>query len=434
MRQPWNFSRLLIALSTGLVALSSFAGGPLVLGGPTAGVDGQPFVWNNSASIGYRVDAGPLGNVTNATAVSMVATAFSRWSSIATASISFRSLGTITGVTGGNVKTLADFETVYASCQAATQSPIIFDDDSSLLLALTGDSGVLGLTGPCALTSDGHIQSAFSILGNPSGLTSTQLQAVMVHEFGHFAGLDHSDVGEPLSTDTTQADIDNIPTMYWMLITDKQATPKADDRAWMSKLYPSSNYNSTYGMIRGDVLFSDGQYPVQDYLVVARKVDDIHGTAVSSISGYRFTGDPGQPYTADYLACTPPTACTNGYYDYNDGGSVFGSRDTSLIGTFEIPVPPGDYILELHGTAGGKIGPITPMLPAPGLQGYWPTDTYTSYRLITVSAGQTVDGIQAVLVGTPSAFDIFDHPASSPGATKPGQQNESATTPTGGAR
>ena len=98
--------------------------------------------------------------------------------------------------------------------------------------------------------------------------------------------------------------------------------------------------------------------------MIARSLSDIHKMVVSSISGYRFTGNPGQPYTADYLPCTPSTACVGGTLGANPG-SQFGSRDASLVGSYEIPVPPGQYTLEVQEISGALSARLARFFPCP---------------------------------------------------------------------
>lgn len=396
----------------------------MVVGSPTLGVDGQPFVWDNTRVIQYRTDGGTLGTMDNASAVNLVAQAFATWASVPTAHVAFQRVGSIQGVADGDVSTIAELDAVFGSCQQGTQSPIMFDD-GSLLQQLTGDASIVGLTGPCTLTPAGKIGTAFSVLANPPNLPAGYMQAIAAHEFGHFLGLDHTDVKQPLTGGTTQQDIDNTPTMYWSLITPSQATLSNDDMAWISRLYPNGQYSATYGTITGQVFFSDGQTPVQDVLVIARSLTDPHTVAVASISGYLFTGNPGQTLTSNYLPCGSTTACPNGYYGDNSAGSRYGSRNAALRGRFDIPVPAGQYTVEVRQMSNdGKIGPINPPFTMPGREEYWDADESNhdwampaamtqSPGVVTVNAGQTVDNINIILNGTDGAFDIFEQPLAS---------------------
>jgi hypothetical protein len=207
--------RILRGIAIGLPLLGTatlHAGGPFIIGGPTFGVEGQPFVWDNTRSIQYWTDTGPLGTVGNSTANSMVAQGFQSWAHVPTASISFTRAGSI----GAHPGTLSELDTLIGSCNSGSMTPIIYDD-GTLLQQLTGDDGVVGLAGPCLLSRAGKIQSAFAILGNPPGMPPSLLPAVILHELGHFIGLDHTDIRIPSSTGTTQADVDATPTMFYML-------------------------------------------------------------------------------------------------------------------------------------------------------------------------------------------------------------------------
>jgi hypothetical protein len=254
-------------------------------------------------------------------------------------------------------------------------------------------------------------------------MPASYLDAEVVHELGHFLGLDHSDTRKSFSG-TTQADIDGTATMFFQLITSKMGVLKPDDMAWISRLYPAGNRNSLYGNITGQVLFSDGATPVQDVLVEARSVSDPHFTIVSSISGYRFTPSPGQKITADYMPCVPATACTAGTWGDNPVSGI-GSHDPAQIGLYEISVPPGLYQIEVHALGNdGQIGPLRQPLPMPGPEEYWNSDesdhdwdaspgnvlTNANPGTISVAAGQTVGNINIILNNTEPTYDIFEQP------------------------
>ena len=215
--------------------------------------------------------------------------------------------------------------------------------------------------------------------------------------------------------------------MYFQLTS--QTTLTVDDKAWISWLYPSSTYNSVYGTITGLVLFSDGTSHVQDALVAAHPAasgttaGEDRSQAWASISGFRFTGNPGQPYTANYLACTPASACPHGFYGNNADGDQFGSRNPALLGWFEIPVPAGTYALEVSQiNDGGVIGPNNPIIPLPASGKYWNAhqsgsdvtfstiDCSVPRQLdyVTVTAGQVTPNIDMVLDNTAPTFDIFE--------------------------
>ena len=112
---------------------SSHAGGPLTIGGPSFGIEGHAFLWDNTKPIQYRTDGGPLGAISNSSANSLVAQAFQQWTQVPKAKLSVSRIGNILGVADGNVNTMAELDAVIASCNAGTQTPIIYDDNGVLL-------------------------------------------------------------------------------------------------------------------------------------------------------------------------------------------------------------------------------------------------------------------------------------------------------------
>jgi len=142
--------------------------------------------------------------------------------------------------------------------------------------------------------------------------------------------------------------------------------------------------------------------------VIARRVDDPGTTedesrrvAVSVVSGYLFTGSVGQSVSGT-----------------NNSGYGTGSRDATLIGYYEIPVPPGTYTVEVEGIhpafdGGSSVGPLDPPIWIPGPSEFWQSDesafdSVTDKDPITVSAGQTVDHADIILNGASSRFDQFE--------------------------
>jgi hypothetical protein len=411
------------------LTLFARAGGPLLVGGPQFGVDGQPFVWNNTQPIRYRTDSGSLGFLNNAMANSHMQSALNAWTQVPTALLSVQRLGTLLGVTNGHVANVSDFNKVVSSCDSGDQTAIIYDSDGSLFAQLFGDTSIVGLTAYCKLSSDGHIESVFMLLTGGAGLTTTQQDQVMTHESGHLFGLDHSVPGlNPCGTSTD--DLKALPIMYYSVSAQTGLT--ADDKAWISTLYPSATYNSTYGIISGQVFFSDGQNGVQDVLVAAHPANpgsdagENRAIAVSNISGYRFTGNPGQPYTADYLACNPASSCPHGFYGNNEDGSTVGSRNPALIGQYEIPIVAGSYAVEISSiNDGGEIGPNNPNIPPPGPGEYWnqhesandpdfssiDCEIPQALDYVTVQKGKPTNGIDFIMNRTSPMFDVFEHGA-----------------------
>jgi len=304
---------------------------------------------------------------------------------------------------------------------------IIYDDKYGSILQDLGEdpNSTLGFAAPLCFTTDGTnnnfnrglalINGKF-VTGTPS--STTLVKAVMIHEFGHMIGLDHSQINLDCLANPSCAGIDGVPTMFPVLI-DEQAmsTLATDDIAAISALYPTSNFASSTGRITGHVLFSDGQTPAQGFNVIARSTTAPLVTAVSSVSGFLYTVDVGNPVIPSWY------------------GSPYGSRDPALIGYYDLPgLPDGDYTVEVEainnsgdhpfvGTSGlGPIGnygfqfPLPSLLPTPPpctleylISGATATCNSADAAKLTVVAGPPVStGTDVILIGTPPRYDAWE--------------------------
>lgn len=398
-----------------------FAGGPLLVGGPATGIDGTPMTWANGV-VNYRLDGGNFTggntNLSNSVGASRVAAMFSVWSSVPTASITATNVGPIqsTGAfVDGDVSTVPEFDAVMGSCDSAQQTPVIFDASGAIFSSVVGDPSVIGIAGPCANDSSGHITSGFALLNgsfldgidtsNNYEISSAVFDEAITHELGHLLGLDHSQISveiyeglSPCSSDARAA----LPLMFPIFSCDARVNyglPKLspDDIAWISKLYPAPSFNSNYGVISGRIYFSDGISGTQGVNVIARDVSNPKKVAFSVVSGFLLTGNPGQNVTGD------------------NPGSDFGSRDAMYEGYYEIPVPAGTYTIEVQSinsdfSSGSSVGPLSEPIPNPGSIEFWndtesAADDPLASTPVTVAAGSQVSGKDIILNGTAPRFD-----------------------------
>jgi hypothetical protein len=221
-------------------------------------------------------------------------------------------------------------------------------------------------------------------------LTDAQFDTAIVHEIGHFAGLDHSQVNVNCLEGCNAANLSGLPTMFPFLLHASQISPSVDDIAWISRLYPTASFTTTHGTITGRVFFSDGNSQAQLVNVIARRVNtggsQDRTTAVSSVSGYKFRVFHSNPIT-------------------NPGASPFGSTAPGDIGLFEIPVPAGTYTIEAETineefVDGSSVGAEI-RIPMPGTA---PPPSGP----VAVGAGNTAVGNDITLIGTPPRFDQFE--------------------------
>jgi hypothetical protein len=436
MKKPSRLKHLVpVALALAVLAvIAARAGGPLLVGGPGM-APGVPFVWgpSNSNPLTYWTDLGNLGVMNNSDANNLVQEAFQAWQDVPTATISFSRTGPLSTdiQTGGQYLSLeSDLNNCSVPLPAgslAKERSIIYDDRYGSILQDLGydPSSTLGFATALCFTTDGvnnNFNRGLALINGKfaTGLppSTTLLKAVMIHEFGHMIGLDHSQINLDCLTGTcSSAELDGLPTMFPVLLQGAEvamSTLATDDIAAISALYPEATFPTSTGRITGHVLFSDGQTPAQGFNVIARRVGDPLVTAVSSVSGYLFTADAGNPI-------------------YPWPGSDFGSRDPALIGYYDLPgLPDGSYTVEVEainnsgdhpfvdGSSVGPIGnlgfqfPLPSLLPTPCtpeylVSGAIATCSSAAATPIPVVGSSVVStGTDVILIGTPPRYDAWE--------------------------
>ena len=410
-----NVTRLrcvaILALAALFAVSDTRAGGPLVVA-----TDGSAVGWDTRAPVAYRVDRGGLGVLPNVDATALVDSLFGRWTDVPTATISFARAGTLAvDVDGSN---FGPFLGPYGGAVTPRhENAIVFDADGSIFDALFGiGTGVVGFAGPAFMSNgtvtvpigdpvppgaaiiegiaflngkwiDGKTDAA----GGNFEMTLPRFDAVVVHELGHFAGLDHTQIhGLYSPPDSDSATLTRpIETMFPFSVDETQATPGRDDVVALSTLYPSADFATSTGRITGRVLTAGGA-PLSGANVIARNVDD-DTDAVSYVSGDTVV-QPG----AFVLA-----------------GLMPGARYT-------VEVQPIDGF---H-TAGSQVGPFSPPVLVPGPPEFYNgaaesadplVDDPAAATPIAVAAGATASGVDVVLNRQPfSVSNVFLEPGSQP--------------------
>lgn len=364
----------LVAVIVVAVAVALRAGGPKCVAGtsyfdPT--MTGHALVWPVGAITYYTDQGGLSAAFPNASANSLVASAFAVWTSVPTAAVAAASGGQLAeDVNGTNVTVNADGTIAMpADVQSsATGTPvgIVYDDDGSVTNALMGAgagdasqcfaNAVFGGNDnyqPAATYAHGLIV----INGQCAQQSSqqTEIEYRLVRVIGGVLGLGWSQVNVNVQTGSpypTSEDLAGFPVMHFVdaqncvPITLCYPNPyqlAMDDVAALSRLYPVTAQNqasfpgkqvtgTATARIHGSVYFADTHgnrtQPMQGVNVVARWIDPKTGLAsrryaAAAVSGFLFRGNAGNGIT--------------GFMDpLGDPFDEWGSSDANVEGFFDL--------------------------------------------------------------------------------------------------
>ncbi|MCK5011267.1 MAG: hypothetical protein KAS98_12315, partial [Deltaproteobacteria bacterium] len=266
-----------------IIFLSSY----LYAGGPLNSFNGRSIVYQSSDfPVPYHPDQGDLGDLSNGQATTMVNTCFQTWQVVSTANITFQNEGQLpVDVTSTNyISYLDDFSDGF--------NPIIFDSDGSIIDAEYGagaSDSIIGFAGSAYNTSTGYYVEGLAVLNGKFTdiFDEAQFKATFVHEFGHFFGLDHTQINLQYVHDGNTSNDIYVPTMNPTATDDDTSLGNLnpDDKAAITLLYPASSVNTVYGKIEGTATWENGQ-PVLGANVVAVKVGDEDISQFSSVSDY----------------------------------------------------------------------------------------------------------------------------------------------------
>ena len=274
-------------------ATPSCAGGPLLTYGNCS-----PVVFPQSAMpIPYLIDRGNLGSFSNSEAVAVVDDCFAVWQAVPTASVSFLNAGFLPeDITQNNI------EAYLTSIDGKGINPVIFDSDGGIIDAIYGrgaSDNIIGFSGSSTDTTGTYYTDGLSLLNgrftqDPYNWGPELFKATFVHEFGHFIGLDHTQINRQYVHDDNTTNDVYIPTMF-PTATDNDSSLgrlNPDDEAAVTMLYPAEVQvvNAVYVRISGALHWRSG-LPARGANVVAVKLGDEKMSRFSSVSDYCMQGD-----------------------------------------------------------------------------------------------------------------------------------------------
>lgn len=224
------------------------------MAGPTDGIGGEP--------VPFTIDPGPLSStggtvfVSNQQGADIVRRAASNWNNVESATVILRDNGFLPYDI--SVFNYWDFFGLGQFNQPVLpDNPIVFDADGSITDDLMGSGASNSILGFAAIrfadTNSAEFISGWAVLNGRLASLDATFEQTILHELGHFLGLDHSqglienylELGQYAS---------EIPVMFpYGGSPQLPSEPIADDIAWLSWIYPESGHSEQTGTIKGHV-------------------------------------------------------------------------------------------------------------------------------------------------------------------------------------
>lgn len=371
------FSFLTISLAL-VFAPFAWAGGPLKVSG------GKPVLWPvRLMPIVYHIDLGNLGSFSHEEASRLVVSAFTAWQSVQRTAIQFHQGDYLPeDVTQSNAYQ-------YLDGNQRGINPIVFDDDGSIVRALFGkgaENDVLGFSGMTRYSGN-EIHAAQAVFNGLAaknlGLSAEAVYSTVLHELGHFIGLDHSQIFRHLAYNLVGWDDVYVPIMLPTAADDDsfRTVLTDDDSLSLSALYPAANQGLETGSIRGSVSRNGRELPGVN--VAARLVSAATGQAYTTVTGtyiknggdFELSGLPAGTYRIEIEPIDPS------YYNSSSVGQYANSRSGS---SFTNPPPMAFYHID-------------------GIRA-----SRSQWTPVVVRAGETVEGIAIAASSINAAKDETD--------------------------
>ncbi len=376
------------SLFLAVLATAALATVSVQAGGPVAVISEGTYATWQQGQVNFIIDNGPLRSggaltLTRDQGAQLVREVLAAWQDVPNSFVSFEDRGFLSvDVTVSNYQQ-------FTQAVNPSGNPVIFDANGSITNAVFGagqNQVVLGFATAFLLDgNDDFYDYGFAVLNGLQASVSpnSDFRKTALHEMGHMLGLDHTQAGMDEAFLVSMSP--NVPIMFPFIVPSATpATPRRDDEAWVSYLYPEANFATDFGRVRGRVFRRSGG-PFSGANIVATPV---------TING-------GTPELAD-----------NGFI------SVVSDFLFTTDGSYELPgLPPGDYAIFVEPifsafTGGSGVGPYDfrfenfPRDFYNGAQesGDPEADDPTQMSIVHVNAGQMIEGIN--FVSNESANDL----------------------------